>query len=60
MGKSEDIMERMNESLSHSSFFIATAWQNKDFQISLGFEFLYVFTTIDFYKLFKLIGDIKQ
>ena len=30
----EDIMEAMNESYSHSSFFIATARQNKDFQIS--------------------------
>ena len=30
----EDIMEAMNESYSHSSLFIATARQNKDFQIS--------------------------
>jgi hypothetical protein len=46
-------MEGMNESYSHSFLIIATAQQNKDSnfshpKISLGFEFLYVFTTLDF------------
>jgi hypothetical protein len=47
-------MEGMNESYSHSSFFIATAPAEQRLsnfshpKISLGFEFLYVFITLDF------------
>jgi len=47
-------MEGMNESYSHSSFFYshsAAEQRLSNFshpKISLGFEFLYVFTTLDF------------
>jgi hypothetical protein len=57
-------MEGMNESYSHSSFSIATAPAEQRLsnfshpKISLGFEFMYVFTRLDFinwrYQTLKL------
>jgi hypothetical protein len=39
------LSEGMNESYSHSSFFIATVWQNKDFQISHTLKLAWVLSS---------------
>jgi hypothetical protein len=49
----------MNESYSHSSFFIATARQNKDFQISHTLKLAWVLSSCMFLVTFAIITIVK-
>ena len=49
----------MNESYSHSSFFIATARQNKDFQISQTLKLAWVLSSCMF-LLHLIFANIKK
>jgi hypothetical protein len=54
----------MNESYmySHSSFFIATAWQNKDFQISHTLKLAWVLIVRDssVYNVIFIVGPDRS
>jgi hypothetical protein len=52
-------MEGMNESYSHSSFFIATVRQNKDFQISHTLKLAWVLSSCMFREWAMVVDRVS-